>query len=169
MKVSLSPLNCANLFHFVFFPSVEERCCTKALEIFAQFAENMSFSDAFCPSLSVSNTQSTSAEYGWWHATLKPGLTDEHVTVQEWSDWLARDTRASLRGALEMANLESCRVKVNSLVEDLKHLENSTQDENTSTSLECELCDFKFLSEDLPPCDSNAVLRFDEITRTQKR
>ncbi|KAJ7362072.1 ATPase AAA domain-containing protein 5 [Desmophyllum pertusum] len=92
-------------------PSNEERCCTKALEIFEQFAENMSFTDAFCPSLSVSGTQSTSAEFGWWGAPLKPGLTDEHVTVQECSDWLARDTRASLRGALEVANLENCRVQ----------------------------------------------------------
>jgi len=59
-------------------------------------------------------------------------------------------------------------VKVNSLVEDLKYIENSTRDKNTSTALESELCDFKFLSEDLPPCDSNGVLLFDEITRTQK-
>lgn len=169
MKLFPSPLN-SLLICFIFsFPPVEERCCTKALEIFAQFAENMSFSDAFCPRLSVSNTQSTSAEFGWWHAALKPGLTDEHVTVQMCSDWLARDTRASLRGALEVANLESCRVKVSSLVEDLKYIENSTRDEKTSTTLESELCDFKFLSEDLPPCDSNGVLRFDEITRTQKR
>lgn len=164
-----SHLSVVLICFILFFPSLEERCCTKALEIFAQFAENMSFSDAFCPSLSVSNTQSTSAEFGWWHAALKPGLTDEHVTIQECSDWLARDTRASLRGALEVANLESCRVKVNYLVEDLKHLENSTQGGNTSTALESEQCDFKFLSEDLPPCDSNGVLRFDEITRTQKR
>lgn len=134
-----------------------------------QFAENMSFSDAFCPSLPVSNTQSTSDEFGWWEAALKPGLTDEHVTVQECSDWLARDTRASLRGALEVANLESCRVKVNSLVEDLKQIENSTQNENTSTTLESELYDFKLLSEELPPRDSNAVVRFDALTQTQRR
>ena len=129
----------------------------------------MSFSDAFCPSLSVSKTQSTSAEFGWWEATLKPGLRDEHVTIQECSDWLARDTRASLRGALEVANVESCRVKVNSLVEDLKQIENSTQDENTSTALESEQYDFKFLSEDLPLRDSNAVVRFDAFTQTQRR
>lgn len=129
----------------------------------------MSFSDAFCPSLSVSNTQSTSAEFGWWDAALKPGLTDEHVTVQDCGDWLARDTRASLRGALEVANLESCREKVNSLVEDLKQIKNSTQDKNTSTPLESEQCDFKLLSEDLPHRDSSAVVRFDELTQTQKR
>ena len=129
----------------------------------------MSFSDAFCPSLSISNTQSTSSEFGWWDAALKPGLTDEHVTVQGCSDWLARDTRASLRGALEVANLESCHVKVNSLVEDLKQIENSTQDENTSTALESEQYDFKFLAEDLPRLDSNAVVRFDTLTQTQKR
>lgn len=134
-----------------------------------QFAENMSFSDAFCPSLPVSNTQPTSDEFGWWEAALKPGLTDEHVTVQECSDWLARDTRASLRGALEVANLESCRVKVNSLVKDLKQIENSTQNENTSTTLESELYDFKLLSEELPPRDSNAVVRFDALTQTQRR
>lgn len=134
-----------------------------------QFAENMSFSDAFCPSLPVSNTQSNSDEFGWWEAALKPGLTDEHVTVQECSDWLARDTRASLRGALEVANLESCRVKVNSLVKDLKQIENSTQNENTSTTLESELYDFKLLSEELPPRDSNAVVRFDALTQTQRR
>ena len=128
----------------------------------------MSFSDAFCPSLSISNTQSTSTELGWWDAALKPGLTDEHVTVQDCSDWLARDTRASLRGALEVANLESCRVRVNSLVEDLKQIENSNQDENTST-LESEQYGFKFLSEDLPYRDSNTVVRFDALSQTQKR
>ena len=100
---------------------------------------------------------------------MKPGLTDEHVTVQECSDWLARDTRAFLRGALEVANLESCRVRVNSLVEDLKQIENSTQDENASTPLESELYDFKSLSEDLPQRDSSAVVRFDLLTQTQKR
>jgi len=129
----------------------------------------MSFSDAFCPSLSISNTQSASAEFGWWDAALKPGLTDEHLTVQDCSDWLARDTRASLRGALELANLESCRVKVNSLVEDLEQIETSTQDEKTSTGLESEQYDFKFLSQDLPHRDSNAVVRFDALTQTQKR
>ena len=129
----------------------------------------MSFSDAFCPSLSISNTQSTSSEFGWWDAALKPGLTDEHVTVQGCSDWLARDTRASLRGALEVASLESCHVKVNSLVEDLKQIENSTPDENTSTALESEQYDFKLLSEDLPRLHSNAVVRFDTLTQTQKR
>lgn len=91
------------------------------------------------------------------------------MTVQECSDWLARDTRASLRGALEVANLESCRVKVNSLVKDLKQIENSTQNENTSTTLESELYDFKLLSEELPPRDSNAVVRFDALTQTQRR
>ena len=100
---------------------------------------------------------------------MKPGLTDEHVTVQECRDWLARDTRASLRGALEVANLESCRVRVNSLVEDLEQIENSTQDENASTPLESELYDFKSLSEDLPHRDSSAVVRFDLLTQTQKR
>ena len=129
----------------------------------------MSFSDAFCPSLSIPNTQSTSAEFGWWDTALKPGLTDEYVTVQDCSDWLARDTRASLRGALEVANLESCRVRVNSLVGDLKQIENSTQDKNTSTGLESEQYDFKFLSEDLPHRDSNTVVRFDALTQTQKR
>ncbi|XP_078355975.1 ATPase family AAA domain-containing protein 5-like [Oculina patagonica] len=148
-------------------PSNEEKCCSKALEIFARFAENMSFSDALCPSLSVSNTQSTSAETGWWGASLKPGLTDDHVTVQECSDWLARDTRASLRGALEVANLESCRVRINSLAEDLKEIENSTQDENSA--VESGLFNFKLLSEDLPPRDSSNVVRLDELTQIQKR
>ena len=128
----------------------------------------MSFSDAFCPSLSVSNTQSTSADFGWWGASLKPGLTDEHVTVQESSDWLACDTRASLRGALEVANLESCRVRIDSLAEDLKEIENSTQGENTCTTAESELFNFRLLSEDLPPRDSGNV-RLDGLTQIQKR
>lgn len=154
---------------FFCFLSIGERCCTKALDIFAQFAENLSFSDAFCPSLSFSNTHSTSTEFGWWDAALKPGLTDEHVTVQDCSEWLARDTRASLRGAVEAANLESCRVRVNSLLKDLKQIENSAQDKNTSTPMVNEQYDFKFLSEDLPHRDCNAVVRFDELTQTQKR
>lgn len=128
----------------------------------------MSFSDAFCPSLSVSNNQFTSADFDWWGASLKPGLTDEHVTVQESSDWLARDTRASLRGALEVANLESCRVRIDSLAEDLKEIENSTQSENTCTTAESELFNFRLLSEDLPPRDSGNV-RLDELTQIQKR
>ncbi|XP_078347147.1 uncharacterized protein LOC144632387 isoform X2 [Oculina patagonica] len=149
-------------------PSNEERCCSKALEIFAQFAENMSFSDAFCPSLSVSNTQSSSAEFGWWGASLKPGLTDDYVTVQECSDWLARETRASLRGALEVANLESCRVRINSLAEDLQKIEHSTQNENSCSTMESDLFNFKLLSEDLPPRDSSNVVRLDEHTQMQK-
>ena len=99
---------------------------------------------------------------------MKPGLTDEYVTVQEYSDWLARDTRAYIRGALEVANLENCRVKVNSLAEDLKEIENLAPEEATSTS-ENKLCNFKLLSEDLPLRDSSTVLRLDAITQTQKR
>ena len=157
------------MIEFFSSPSIDERCCTKALDIFAQFAENLSFSDAFCPSLSIrSNTQSTSAEFGWWDAALKPGLTDEHVTAQDYSDWLARDTRASLRGAVEVANLESCRLRVNSLLKDFKQIENSTQAKNT-TSMENEQYDFKLLTEDLPLHDSNAVVRFDALTQSQKR
>lgn len=133
----------------------------------------MSFTDAFCPSLSVSDTQSTSAEFGWWGAPLKPGLTDEHVTVQECSDWLARDTRASLRGALEVANLENCRVQLNYLAEELREIKNSTQGESTeelpSAVMESELCNFTLLSEDLPLRDSSTVLRLDAATQTQKR
>lgn len=129
----------------------------------------MSFSDAFCPSLSVSSTQSTSTEFGWWGAALKPGLSDEHVTVQECSDWLACDTRASLRGALEVANLESCHVGINSLAQDLKDIDKSNQDENGLTAMENELFNFRILSEDLPPCDSSNVVRLDELTQIQKR
>ena len=170
LKGNTHSIQRGGVIRFIFpFPSIDERCCIKAMDVFAQFAENMSFSDAFCPSLSISNTQSTSAEFGWWDAAVKPGLTDEHVTVQDCSDWLARDTRASLRGALEVANLESCRVRVNYLLKDLKQIENSTQDKNTSTPMENEQCDFKFISEDLPHRDCNAVVCFNALTQAQKR
>lgn len=117
----------------------------------------------------MSNTQCTSSEFGWWGASLKPGLTDDHVTVQECSDWLAHDTRSSLRGALEVGNLESCRVRINSLTEDLKEIENSTEDQNSSSAMESELFNFKLLSEDLPPRDSSNVVRLDELTQILKR
>ena len=90
------------------------------------------------------------------------------MTAQDYSDWLARDTRASLRGAVEVANLESCRLRVNSLLKDFKQIENSTQAKNT-TSMENEQYDFKLLTEDLPLHDSNAVVRFDALTQSQKR
>lgn len=90
------------------------------------------------------------------------------MTVQESSDWLACDTRASLRGALEVANLESCRVRIDSLAEDLKEIENSTRGENTCTIAESELFNFRLLSEDLPPRDSGDV-RLDGLTQIQKR
>ena len=148
----------------------EEKHISKVLEIFEEFAENMSFADAYCPNLS--SAQSNSTQYGWWGASLKPGLTDEHVTVQESSDWLAFDTRASISGALEVANLESCFVKVKSLTEDLKDIGNSPPNENTDdqTSFRMsELCNLRILSESLPPHDSNAVFRLDAVTQTQKR
>lgn len=147
----------------------EEKCAMKALDIFAQFAENMSFAEAFCPNLS--STQCNSAQFGWWEAQIKPGLTDDHVTVQEYSDWLACETRASIRGALEVVNLESCRVKVKSLSEDLTEIGYSSQIENPGDQIppveESELC--KILTEYLPQCDSSTVLHLDAVSQTQKR
>ena len=145
-----------------------ERCCTKALDVFAQFAENQSFLDAFCPSLSVSNTQSSSVDFGWWEAVLKPGLTDEHVTVEECSHWLARDTRASIRAASEVANLESCRTKVNCLANDLKEVKNVVEEESPYIS-ENELFNSSLISEDLPPRDCGSLLQLISPSLTQRR
>ena len=111
----------------VFFSG--EKLTSKALEIFAECAESMSFADAYCPNLS--NTQSNSARFGLWGAHLKRGLTDEHVTVEESSDWLACETRSSIRGALEVANLDDCFVKVKSLSEDRTETGNSPVEEIT--------------------------------------
>ena len=155
--------------HRSFFFS-DEKLTSKALEIFAQCAENMSFANAYCPNLS--KTQSNSARFGWWGAQLKPGLTDEHVTVEESSDWLACETRSSIRGALEVANLDDCFVKVKSLSEDLTETGNSPVEEitgdQTSTGKSL-LCDLERLSSDFPPRDSNSVVRLDAVTQAQKR
>ena len=83
---------------------------------------------------------------------LKPGLTDEHVTVEECSHWLARDTRASIRAASEVSNLESCRTKVNCLANDLKEVKNVDEEESPNIS-ENELFNSSLISEDLPPRD----------------
>ena len=155
----------------MFPPSTEDKCSIKALEIFAQFAENVSYADAFCPNLS--SAESNSPQFAWWGASLKPGLTDKHVTVKETSDWLAGDTRASIRGALEVANLESCRMKVKSLSEDMTEIGYSSRSENTedqnSALVESKLCNFEMLTEHLPPLDCNSVLRLNEASQPQKR
>lgn len=144
----------------------EEKCAFKALEIFAQFAENVSYADAFCPNLS--SAPLSSVEFGWWEAPLKPGLTDDHVTVQECRDWLTRDTRASLRGSLEIANFECCRVNLESLSEAY-----SSSDENIESQksdvVKREQCEFNMLAKHLPPCDSDAVLRLDAVSPAQRR
>ena len=153
------------------FPFTEEKCTFKALEIFEQFAENMSYADAFCPNLCSS--QPNAAQFGWWGAPIKPGLTDEHVSVQESSDWLVRDTRASIRGAMEVANLESCRAKVKSLSEDMDIIGFSSQNEiphdPISDVIESEVHNFKMLTDSLPSRDSNTVLRLDTVSQAQKR
>ena len=154
--------------HSFFFS--DEKLPSQALEIFAQCAENMSFADAYCPNLS--NTQSSSARFGWWGAQLKPGLTDEHVTVEECREWVACETRSSIRAALEVANLDDCFVKVKSLSEDLAEtgnlpVEEITGDE-TSTGKSV-LCDLDRLSEDFPPRDFNSVVRLDAVTQAQNR
>lgn len=138
--------------------------------MFAQFAENMSFAEAYCPSLS--NTQSFSARFGWWGAHLKPGLTDEHVTVEESRDWLTCDTRSSIRGALEVANLDDCFVKVKSLSEDLTETGNKPVEEITgdqTSTRKSVLCDLNRSSEDFPPRDFNSLVRLDAVTQAQKR
>ena len=131
----------------------------------------MSYADAFCPSLSSS--QPNADQFDWWGASIKPGLTDEHVTVQESSDWLVRDTRASIRGAIEVANLESCRAQVKSLSEDMEKMGCSNQNENpddqTCDVVQGELHNFKMLAESLPPPDSNTVLRLDTVNQAQRR
>lgn len=99
---------------------------------------------------------------------LKPGLTDEHVTVEECSHWLARDTRASIRAASEVANLESCRTKVNCLANDLKEVKNVDEEESPYIS-ENELFNSSLISEDLPPRDCGSLLQLISPTLTQRR
>ena len=154
--------------HSFFFS--DEKLASQALEISAQCAENMSFADAYCPNLS--NTQSSSARFGWWGAQLKPGLTDEHVTVEESSDWLACETRSSIRGALEVANLDDWFVKVKSLSEDLTETGKSPVEEiivDQTSTCKSVLCDLERLSSDFPPRDFNSVVRLDAVTQAQKR
>ncbi|XP_068761960.1 ATPase family AAA domain-containing protein 5-like isoform X1 [Montipora capricornis] len=151
-------------------PSNEEICSFKALEIFAQFAENMSHLDALCPSLSGSPP--TSAQFGWLGAELKPGLSDEHVTVQESWNWLTRDIRADIRGALEAANLEFCLVKVKSLSQNLEEMgfsnQNKVSDNRTSGVLKNEPLNFEVLSEHLPARVNSSVLRLDAVSQSDK-
>ena len=94
------------------------------------------------------------------------------MTVEESSDWLACETRSSIRGALEVANLDDCFVKVKSLSEDRTETGNSPVEEitgdQTSTGKSV-LCDLERLSSDFPPRDFNSAVCLDAVTQAQKR
>ena len=114
--------------------------------------------DAFIPNASTRFGEYKSAEFEWWSAQLKPGLTDSHVTVREASDWSTRDTRASFRAALELASLEKCAMKSRSLADNSKLLQNRIEnDEGESVGHEAR--DFRELEPYLPPKDTNTVIR----------
>ena len=162
-------LHCKSIFSFSL--NTEKKWVSQALEVFQQFAETMSFADAFCPGFPTVNAISTSLELGWWNASLKPGLTDKHVTVRETADWSTRDTRASIRGALEVACLESCHVKVERLTESSEKIELSFSRCQGTEGVDKSPVDkphsIDVLAKNLPPGEPNSVLRFTTCSATE--
>lgn len=143
----------------------------KALEIFAKFADTMSYLDAFCPNPSY--VQQMSSQFDYWQASCKPGLSDEYVNLMESSDWPIQDTYDCIRGSLEVANLDNCRVRVKSLSQNLKGMVFSNKshapDDCTVVSLEKEAQGFDLLSIHLPPRVCNTVLHLDTVGQEEKR
>lgn len=150
--------------------SSSEEMSFKALEIFAKFADTMSYLDAFCPN--PSSVQQMSSQSDCWQASCKPGLSDEYVTLIESSDWLIQDTCDCIRGSLEVANLDYCRASVKSLSQNLKGMafsnKNLAPDDCTVVSLEKETQGFDLLSIHLPPRVCNTVLHLDTIGQEEK-
>ena len=143
----------------------------KALEIFANFADTLSYLDAFCPNLS--SVQQMSSQFDCWQASCKPGLSDEYATLIESSDWLIQNTCDCIRGSLEVANLDYCCCSVKSLSQNLKGMafsnKNLAPDDCTVVSLEKEKQGFDLLSIHLPPRICNTVLHLDTIGQEEKR
>lgn len=148
-----------------------EEMSFKALEIFAKFADTMSYLDAFCPNLSY--VQQVSSQFDYWQASCKPGLSDEYVTLKESSDWLIQDTRDCIRGSLEVANLDYCRLSVKSLSQNLNGMvfsnKNHAPDDCTVVPSEKETQGFDLSSIHLPPSVCNTVLHLDTVNQEEKR
>ena len=151
--------------YFLFsFPEIEKYLQMASLEVFCHLAEDLSFMDANIPKLTPYKDQHHSTEFGWWHAKLRPNLADDVCSHQYNSDWVTRETRAGLRGAVEIASVESNHAKFQSFRERIsnhymqsKETEISNLDGNLSRELETELvnkmCPF------LPPRDPGGVLQ----------
>ena len=143
----------------------------KALQIFANFADTLSYLDAFCPN--PSSVQQMSSQFDCWQASCKPGLSDEYVTLIESSDWLIQDTCDCIRGSLEVANLDYCRSSVKSLSQNLKGMVFSNKslapDDCTVVSLEKETQGFDLFSIHLPPRVCNTVLHLHTVGQEEKR
>ncbi|XP_031558761.1 ATPase family AAA domain-containing protein 5-like [Actinia tenebrosa] len=89
----------------------------EALEMFSRLAEDISFMDAYIPSITTDGRNDHTAAFGWWQAHVQAGLSDDVITVRKRHDWLTCDTSACIRGALEVASLENSYTSYKSLTE----------------------------------------------------
>ncbi|XP_032234369.2 ATPase family AAA domain-containing protein 5 isoform X2 [Nematostella vectensis] len=84
----------------------------KALDVFTNLVEDRSFMDSYIPS-----SHPKPAVFGWWHAHIKPGISDDVITIRDRRDLLMKSRLTAIRGALEVASFRNSQSTYRDFVE----------------------------------------------------